>query len=199
MGKIFNKFRTMNLVISAILVGLIWILYQGYNKPKYEYFPSPSFDLRTEGSVIDTVVLHATQIDTLEKVIKYFSMVKPKLSSHYTIGKDGRTVQHVKDELRAWHAGESQMPDGRHLVNDFSIGIELVNLNDGLDPFPDMQVEALKKLIFDLRKEWPIKYIVTHAEIATPPGRKNDPLGFDLRRLGPELLDLRPSKLSSHQ
>jgi N-acetylmuramoyl-L-alanine amidase len=180
MIKISNNFRMLRrlLVVVFIVVSVFFF----YNKRSDFYF-SPNFDGRPKGQVVDTIILHATQIDTIEKVIKYFSMEKSRLSAHYTIGKDGRTVQHVKDNDRAWHAGESKTPDGRQKVNDFSIGIELVNLNDGLDPYTEEQILALKELIKVLKTKWPIKYVYSHAQVAMPPGRKTDPQGLDFTRL----------------
>ena len=70
------------------------------------------------------------------------------------------------------------MKDGRTGVNDFSIGIELVNLNDGLDPFPGEQLQAMRGLVKGITSRHPIRYIVTHYEVADPPGRKSDPVGF---------------------
>src|SRR5262249_24480111 len=86
---------------------------------------------------------------------------------------------HVPEERRAWHAGQSKMKDGRASVNDFSIGIELVNLNDGTDPFPEPQIQALRDLLKAIIAEHPITHIVHHYECADPPGRKSDPAGFD--------------------
>ena len=70
------------------------------------------------------------------------------------------------------------MKDGREGVNDFSIGIELVNLNDGEDPFPQDQIQALRRLLTAIIARHPIRHIVTHFECADPPGRKSDPAGF---------------------
>ena len=72
------------------------------------------------------------------------------------------------------------MPDGRTGVNDFSIGIELVNLNDGLDPYPPDQLAALRGLLAQIRERHPITNVVSHAEIARPLGRKSDPRGLDV-------------------
>ncbi len=142
--------------------------------------PSPHFDNRPDGTVIDTIVLHATVLNTLEEVIKRFQDPGYRVSAHYTIDRDGTVVQHVKEAKRAWHAGPSRMPEGREVVNDFSIGIELVNRNNGWDPYPDEQVDALNKLISEILNRHPIRHIVTHAQIAQPQGRKSDPLGFDM-------------------
>jgi N-acetylmuramoyl-L-alanine amidase len=73
------------------------------------------------------------------------------------------------------------MKDGRESVNDFSIGIELVNRNDGIDPFPPEQIRELRELLQAIVSRHPIRQIVTHYECAYPPGRKSDPVGFEHR------------------
>jgi N-acetyl-anhydromuramyl-L-alanine amidase AmpD len=49
------------------------------------------------------------------------------VSSHYLIERSGEIVRLVPEELKAWHAGGSIMPepDNRQAVNEFSLGIEL--------------------------------------------------------------------------
>jgi N-acetylmuramoyl-L-alanine amidase len=141
-------------------------------------YPSPNFNERPKGVVIDTVVLHATALNTLQEVVDTFADPESQVSAHYTIDRDGTVVQHVAEDQRAWHAGQSKMKDGRSGVNDFSIGIELVNLNDGVDPFPDVQIQAMRSLLRAIIARHPIRHIVTHYECADPPGRKSDPAGF---------------------
>ena len=140
--------------------------------------PSPNFNERPSGVVIDTVVLHATVLNSIEEVGRHFANPDTKVSAHYTIDRDGTIVSHVPEEQRAWHAGQSRMKDGRTNVNDFSVGIELVNLNDGVDPFPEPQIQAMRDLLTEIIARHPIRYIVTHYECADPPGRKSDPNGF---------------------
>lgn len=140
--------------------------------------PSPHHDPRPDGVRVDTLVLHATVLDSLEETCSHFERPETRAASHYTIGRDGTVVRHVPEDLRAWHAGPSLMPDGRQSVNDFSIGIELVNRNDGEDPYPPPQIAALVALISSIRVRHPIRFIVSHAEIAVPRGRKTDPVGF---------------------
>jgi N-acetyl-anhydromuramyl-L-alanine amidase AmpD len=145
---------------------------------KIRLHPSPNFDERPPGTVIDTVVIHATVLDTLDEVTGHFTSPETHVSAHYTIDRDGTTVSHVPESWRAWHAGQSKMKDGRRRVNDFSIGIELVNRNDGMDPFPEPQLETMRELLKEITARHPIRHIVAHFEIADPPGRKSDPVGF---------------------
>lgn len=142
-------------------------------------YPSPNFDQRPEGMAVDTVVVHATVFDTLNEVINHFSRPETKVSSHYTIDRDGTVVCHVSEDERAWHAGVSRMKDGRTDVNNFSIGIELVNRNDGKDPFPEGQIQVLRDLLKSIMTRHPIRHVVPHYACAEPPGRKSDPAGFD--------------------
>ena len=140
--------------------------------------PSPNYDDRPSDTVIDTIVIHATVLNSLSEVAALFSDPNSKVSAHYTIDRDGTIVVHVPEDKRAWHAGKSRMKDGRSEVNDFSIGIELVNLNDGIDPFPQAQIGAMRGLVRSVRQRHPIRFIIPHYECADPPGRKSDPVGF---------------------
>ena len=62
---------------------------------------------------------------------------------------------HVADNNKAWHAGRSKLY-GRSNVNAFSIGIELVNKNDGQDPYPIEQLESLAWLVNSLANKYKI-------------------------------------------
>ena len=123
-------------------------------------------------------MVHATVLNSLEEVVNHFADPQTQVSAHYTIDRDGTVASHVAEENRAWHAGESRMKDGRVNVNDFAIGIELVNLNDGTDPFPEPQLQALRHLLQAIMARHPIRHIIPHYECAVPPGRKSDPVGF---------------------
>jgi N-acetyl-anhydromuramyl-L-alanine amidase AmpD len=149
------------------------------------HYPSPNFNERPTGLPVDTVILHATVCNTLQEVIDLFASPESKVSAHYTIDRDGTIAAHVSENHRAWHAGQSLMPDGRAGVNDFSIGIELVNLNDGFDLYPEPQIEILNKLLGRIAARYPIRFVLPHYEVAHPPGRKSDPKGLDLNRIKP--------------
>jgi len=97
---------------------------------------------------------------------------------------NGKIGQMVEDTARAWHAGVSEL-EGVKGVNDFSVGIEIVNFNDGKDPFTDAQYEAVAAIIRHLREQYdiPDSRIVSHEHVARPVGRKSDPKGFDFMRL----------------
>lgn len=151
---------------------------------KIWWIQSPNFGPRPKDAVVDTVVVHSTVIPTLEATTRAFQRTNPNpVSSHFTIDRDGSIIQNVSTFDRAWHAGVSVDPNGHKGLNDFSIGIELVNLNDGKDPYPEAQLMALCGIIAEMKRRFPIKQIVSHEFIAVPRGRKNDPKGFPWSRL----------------
>ncbi len=152
--------------------------------PPITWVGSPNFNSRPGSKTIWAIVIHSTASSTLEGVIGWFNDPAAQLSSHYTIGKDGRIVQHVRDEYRAWHAGKSEWK-GVPGVNDYGLGIEMVNLNDGSDPYPEAQHQANVRLCTYLCRKYNIKpeNIMGHVDIAVPPGRKSDPRGYDMGRL----------------
>ncbi len=154
----------------------------GYNR--ILWIQGPHCDVRPASAVVDTIVLHATVSPTLEGTTKWFQDLTSKVSSHFTVGKDGSIIQNVSTFNRAWHAGVSEDVEGREHVNDFSIGIEIVNLNDGKDPYTEAQYNVVNNLIGMLKRRFPsIRTITSHEFIAQPHGRKNDPKGFDWSRL----------------
>jgi len=158
-------------------------------KPKVIPMKSPNQDGRGK-SKIDTIVLHHTAgAGTARDVGKQFQNPKAQVSSHYVVDKEGLIVQPVEDEARAWHAGKSEFK-GRKDVNDFSIGIEMVNKGDGKDPFTDKQYQALGRLVAYLQDEYdiPRDRITGHKDVALPRGRKTDPAAnFSYDRLDKEI------------
>jgi AmpD protein len=111
-----------------------------------------------------------------------------KVSAHFVVHRDGRTVQYVSCDRRAWHAGLSQWR-GRDNCNDWSIGVELEGLEG--QPFEAAQYRQLARLTKALAARYPLAEVVGHQHVA--PGRKGDPgAGFDWRLLRRRLRRQRP-------
>jgi N-acetylmuramoyl-L-alanine amidase len=144
--------------------------------PKVIEMPSPNQDERG-GKAIDTIVLHHTAMpSSAVDVGKFFQDPKRKVSAHYTVDRDGTIVRSVADGKRAWHAGASQF-QGRSDVNAFSIGIEICNVGDGVEPYPAAQVQAVIKLSAWLAKTHQVAIpanLTRHRDVAIPAGRKHD-------------------------
>ena len=133
-----------------------------------EWVGTVNFNLRKPNYVI----IHYTAQDSLAQTLKTFTLVKPQVSAHYVISKDGKIVHMLNDYLRAWHAGISKW-GGVTDMNSCSIGIELDNT--GKEPFAQAQVKSLLLLLGQLKKVYniPTNNFIGHGDIAPP--RKPDP------------------------
>jgi len=162
---------------------------------------SPNCDDRPSGTVIDLVVIHGISLPPGEFggghiTALFTNQLDPdahpsfaeiadlRVSAHVLIERNGRVVQFVRFDRRAWHAGQSQFLD-RARCNDFSIGIEL----EGTDTqaYTQLQYETLIAVLKALKTAYPsLSYICGHEHIA--PARKTDPgPAFDWGRLGGQL------------
>lgn len=127
------------------------------------------------------VVIHHTSQNSTAQTVRTFQLSHTKVSSHYVIGSDGQVIQMLNDYDRAWHAGKSKWGSVIDM-NSASIGIELDN--NGRDPFPDLQINALLILLDTLKTKYLIPQLnfIGHADIA--PTRKDDPnVNFPWKRL----------------
>lgn len=154
--------------------------------PELMVIPSPNQNPRPEGAKPDTIVLHHTATaGTAERVGHFFARPDAKVSAHYIVDRTGYIVRSVPDNMRSWHAGRSEFK-GRPNVNDFSIGIEICNLGDSIEPYSDIQYDALIKLVAWLVQTHQISLdnITRHRDIAVPAGRKIDTSNnFSVKRL----------------
>lgn len=130
---------------------------------------------------IDTIVIHniynalGGDIHSLAGILEEYRIYG--VAAHYLIDRDGTIYQTAPEEAIAYHAGQSKMPDGRTGVNNFSIGIEAINDENGTTT--QEQYQALALLVKNLKEKYqiPDENIVTHQAIA--PDRKTDPWNFD--------------------
>ena len=118
---------------------------------------------------------------------------KPPVSIHALINKDGTITRIVPDSAAAYHMGGSSLGDYTPAagddgsVNSIAYGIELENLNDGVDPYPIAQIDACGWEIARVWRKWGALPIVPHSLVDAPgrpgPGGKTDPRGLDLARV----------------
>jgi AmpD protein len=153
-------------------------------------YDSPYFDARPDPADIALLVIHNISLpcgrfggphvsDLFTGRIDYnadpsFAALRGlKVSSHFFIRRDGRVIQYVSANDRAWHAGASRFC-GREKCNDFAIGVEL----EGSDfvAFAAAQYAALAALTSTLQQHYPLRAVRGHEHIA--PGRKTDPGPF---------------------
>lgn len=152
--------------------------------------PSPNFDARAADTRIDLLVIHNISLPPGQfggpyiadlfgnrldcDAHPYFDQLRAlRVSAHFLIRRDGKVMQFVSTNDRAWHAGASSFC-GRERCNDFSIGIELEGTD--FEAFEPVQYDRLAELTVALKARYPLTDVAGHEHIA--PGRKTDPGPF---------------------
>jgi len=138
---------------------------------------SPNRDERPGGPAsIDMLMLHYTGMQSAQAAIDRLRDPEAKVSSHYVVDEDGAVFRLVPEALRAFHAGISYWR-GRRVLNDVSIGIEIVNPGHewGYRPFPEAQMASVRALCLGIlgRHAITARCVVGHSDVA--PNRKQDP------------------------
>jgi N-acetyl-anhydromuramyl-L-alanine amidase AmpD len=151
---------------------------------------------------INHLVIHFTSEDFAESLRLLSQKTERPVSVHYLVPEPGdptygnrrlRVYRLVEEDRRAWHAGTSYWA-GADVLNDTSIGIEIVNQSrcvnkdpDAEQPtpenqectfldFPEEQLELVVRLVKDIAARNPDidpVDVIGHADIA--PGRRVDP------------------------
>ncbi len=149
---------------------------------------------RRGATVVDTIVLHASGTETLDEIVA--TLKERGLSYHYIIDRAGVPHKCVPYSAVAFHAGNSYGPheaargnsreQDMHQnfvdlsnVNEYTIGLCFVNLNDGTDAYTNEQIDACIRLIKELKESIKaLKYLTTHYWVS--PGRVTDPVNLDV-------------------
>lgn len=153
-------------------------------------YDSPNADARPAGLAVELLVIHNISLpagrfggphiaDLFTNRVDFaadpsFADLRGlAVSAHFLVRRDGRVLQFVSCNERAWHAGVSSF-GGREQCNDFSVGIEV----EGSDfvAFSPAQYESLAALTLALAARYPLAAVRGHEHVA--PGRKTDPGPF---------------------
>ncbi|WP_020177849.1 N-acetylmuramoyl-L-alanine amidase [Methylopila sp. M107] len=141
-----------------------------------EVRPAANHDERRDGQEPEILLLHYTGMASTAEACDRLVSVESQVSCHYVVMEDGKILQLVPEDLRAWHAGLSSW-DGETDVNSRSIGIEIGNPghDHGYPDFPDVQIEAVIALCRDIcsRRSIRPEKVLAHSDVA--PKRKDDP------------------------
>lgn len=125
---------------------------------------------------VDRVVIHSTggptcdaqtgqpvwvRAGTLEENLRHIE-AHPMLGIHYMIDRDGTLRRSVPEDQVAHHVRR---------FSTRSIAIELINDGDGIDPFPEPQLNALVRLLIDIRQRRGLarEGIQRHSDLDTAP------------------------------
>lgn len=153
--------RPVNSEISLLVIHNISLPPGSFGGPHIEDFFCNKLDLKHHA--------YFTEIANME------------VSAHLLIDRQGKVVQFVPFNQRAWHAGTSSF-EGCDDCNDYSIGIELEGIDDL--SYTEVQYEALVEVTKIIMATYPgltRARIVGHCDVS--PGRKTDPgAAFDWLR-----------------
>lgn len=163
--------------------------------PSIVDLPLPYVDRLPErpAEAVTLVVIHCTELPDLATAREYGEKVLYESgagnSGHYYIDRDGSIARYVPGTRIAHHVR------GR---NADSIGIELVNRGrypdwfvsssqTMVEPYPDVQVTALRELLAQLRQEFPnLRAIAGHEDLDTARvPASDDPAVMVPRKLDP--------------
>lgn len=141
-----------------------------------EVRPAANHDERRDGREPDILLLHYTGMASTEAACAKLCAADGGVSCHYVVLEDGRILQLVPEERRAWHAGRSSWEDETD-VNSRSIGVEIANPghDHGYPDFPQEQIAAVIELARDIcaRRSIQPERVLAHSDVA--PLRKIDP------------------------
>ncbi len=90
--------------------------------------------------------------------MKKFFESNGTVSIHYIVDRDGTVLKSVPENEVAIHTVGH---------NENAIGIELINHGDGQEPYPDVQVQALTKLVKEIQQRWriPLAQVKGHEDV----------------------------------
>ncbi|MGM8870255.1 N-acetylmuramoyl-L-alanine amidase [Psychrobacter sp. 2Y5] len=191
MAKNFTTLALASL-LTLPLIGCVTTLKQQVATTESFIVDSETYQSTGKSQRIKSIVLHYTVSDN-ERSIQL--LTQGQVSAHYLImdSDDDKIYSLVPESERAWHAGDGGFA-GRTILNDTSIGIEIVN--KGIQPqylkalkdseleyhpyshfveFDELQIKKVAQLVQDIARRYEIspKNIIGHADLA--PSRKIDP------------------------
>ena len=187
-----NIFLALVCGLTLPLIGCVTTNSTQIVTPKKYIVDRETYQATGKSERIKSIVLHYTVSDNARSIN---TLTNGQVSAHYLIldHDDNKIYNLVPESERAWHAGNGGFA-GRTILNDTSIGIEIVNSgikheyrdalkNGELDyhpyehyvEFDELQIKKVGQLVQDLAKRYDIspKNIIGHADMA--PSRKIDP------------------------
>lgn len=138
---------------------------------------------------VEFVVIHYTAGD-FARSIDIFTNRQSKVSCHLLIAEDGKVYEVVKCwdgiSYKAKHCGISEWKEDTsswYNLNDYSIGIELVNKNGNIFNYSKAQYESLSEVISHLKNIYPSlstpERVLGHEHVAGFRGKADPGICFD--------------------
>ncbi len=131
---------------------------------------------RIQSIPIDTIVVYPSNTSSPSPALRTIRNPQEPVSVHYIIARDGTLYQCVRTSQTAFHAPRTHIPS----LNSRSIGIWLVNLGNGTEPYSSYQKETLIETVEFLKSKYPIKYLIEEKDLF--PTRPAIPLIEEVRK-----------------
>lgn len=155
---------------------------------------------------VDFLILHYTACD-LKQTLEIFTSSDRKVCAHFVLDTDGTIYDlggFIDGPIRQGaHAGKSQLElNGKSYAsfNQFSIGIEIINLNGNLLEYTEEQYTSLAQLVRHLQSRFPAlknpERIMGHEHLAYWRGKADPGVLFDWSKFFASV-DLKPAKIHS--
>lgn len=155
---------------------------------------------------VDFLVLHYTAC-SLDRTLEIFKNSERKVCAHFVLDTDGTVYDlggfYEGPIRRGGHAGKSYLDlNGTKYLhfNQFSIGIEIINLNGNLLKYTEEQYSSLATLVRHLQLRFPQlkspERIIGHEHIAFWRGKADPGVLFDWNKFF-SALDMKPAEIHS--
>ena len=128
-------------------------------------------DHNPQGKIVAIILHTSSSPDNIVELLRNGRPGFPGPLAHWLVKSDGKVEFIVPETVTAMHVGRAI----NGLTNSNTIGVEA----SGIPAFAnELQIENLVRLVADIADRWgvPTNMILSHAEVANPPGRKNDML-----------------------
>lgn len=153
-----------------------------FTTPPLQIIDKPADARHTSGpraaSEIKIIVLHATVGPFASSLDWLTTNPNSNVSCHRLIDQNGKIYKIADDLTIANHVGFSRMGPTVGL-NRQALGIELVNANDGIDPYETAQLASAVAQVIEWKALYGDLPLLTHAAIDL--NGKTDPRGFPWR------------------
>jgi len=148
--------------------------------PTFVNLPSDHHSSRG-GHSVAAIVIHATAGTDSRDWLQHNPA---QVSAHVLIARDGTLYRMVADTRAAHHCGYSRIVVGGRVIdgtaganpNQYTLGVELENLNNGKQAYPAAQLAALGWQIAQWLRIYPGARLLLHRDIDT--AGKTDPRGL---------------------
>lgn len=158
--------------------------------------PTHASNIHGKVKRIKYIILHGSgrsKEATDKNELDYLTKHQNIYTYHAYVFTTGEIHQLAPWDSLLWHVGQSKWREDTWL-NDDSIGVAFSSTEKPDFVFSDEQVSSMRFLVKHLVDKFgvPVDNVLSHKEVSDPPGRKVDPVGFDMDKFRRSLLEPEP-------